>query len=43
MRDVVLHNETIWSNWRSVAVVAAWGFVGLIVATRSFRWEPREG
>ena len=43
MRDVVLRHETIWSNWQPVAVVAAWGVAGLIVAVRSFRWEPREG
>jgi ABC-2 type transport system permease protein len=24
-----------------LAVVAAWGVVGLIVAVRFFRWEPR--
>lgn len=43
MRDVVLRNETIWSNWESAAVVAAWGLAGLVLAVRSFRWEPREG
>jgi ABC-2 type transport system permease protein len=43
MRDVVLHNETIWSNWESVAVLAAWGIAGLVIAARRFRWEPREG
>ncbi len=40
MRDVVLHNETIWANWESAAVVAAWGAAGLVLAFRSFRWEP---
>jgi ABC-2 type transport system permease protein len=43
MRDVVLRNETIWSNWESAAVIAAWGLVGLFLAVRSFRWSPREG
>jgi ABC-2 type transport system permease protein len=43
MRDVVLRDETIWSNWSDVAVVAAWGVAGLLLALRSFRWEPREG
>jgi ABC-2 type transport system permease protein len=42
MRDVVLRNHTIWSNWHSAAVVGAWGLAGLIVAIRTFRWEPRE-
>ncbi len=43
MRDVILHGETIWTNWESSAVVAAWGLAGLVLAVRSFRWEPREG
>jgi ABC-2 type transport system permease protein len=43
MRDIVLHNETIWANWQSAAVVGAWGIAGLVLAVRSFRWEPREG
>jgi ABC-2 type transport system permease protein len=43
MRDIVLRNETIWANWESAAAVAAWGIAGLILAVRSFRWEPREG
>jgi ABC-2 type transport system permease protein len=28
-------------KWRDVAVVAAWGVAGLIVAARYFSWEPR--
>jgi ABC-2 type transport system permease protein len=43
MRDIVLRNETIWANWESTAAVAAWGIAGLVLAVRSFRWEPREG
>ena len=43
MRDVVLRGETIWSSWESAAVVAAWGIGGVILATRTFRWSPREG
>jgi ABC-2 type transport system permease protein len=43
MRDIVLRGEPIWDNWSSVAVVAAWGLVGLVVTVRRFRWEPREG
>ena len=42
IRNVLLHNEQIWSNWESVAVVAAWGLVGVLAALRWFRWEPRE-
>jgi ABC-2 type transport system permease protein len=43
MRDVMLRDEHIWSNWSSVLVVVAWGVAGLVVAVRRFRWEPREG
>jgi ABC-2 type transport system permease protein len=43
MRDIVLRNDQIWSDWEQVAVVAAWGFVGLLFTVRRFRWEPREG
>ncbi|MHB8438448.1 MAG: ABC transporter permease [Acidimicrobiales bacterium] len=28
-------------SWRDVAVVAAWGIGGLLVAIRTFTWEPR--
>jgi ABC-2 type transport system permease protein len=27
----------------AVAAVTVWGLVGLVVAVRRFRWEPREG
>lgn len=30
-------------EWRELAVVAAWGIAGVIVALRYFRWEPRPG
>jgi ABC-2 type transport system permease protein len=42
MRDVLLRTDTVWSDWKYVAVVAAWGLGGLVVATRRFRWEPQE-
>ena len=28
-------------DWIDVAIVAAWGLVGLILAVRFFSWEPR--
>jgi ABC-2 type transport system permease protein len=34
------HNAYGWS-WGDLAVVAAWGLGGLLVATRTFSWEPR--
>jgi ABC-2 type transport system permease protein len=43
VRDVVLRNEQIWSDWRNVLIVAGWGIAGLLIASRSFRWHPREG
>jgi ABC-2 type transport system permease protein len=29
------------ADWRHLAVLAAWGVVGAIVAIRRFRWDPR--
>jgi ABC-2 type transport system permease protein len=43
MNAIYLHGRQIWDRPGSVAVLAAWGAVGLIVAARRFRWEPREG
>ena len=43
IRNVMLHGDEIWSQGTNVAVVAAWGIVGVIVAIRYFRWEPHEG
>jgi len=42
-RNVMLHGHEIWTQWTNVAVVAAWGLAGVIVALRYFRWEPHEG
>ena len=28
-------------DWVDVAIVAAWGLVGLALAARFFSWEPR--
>jgi ABC-2 type transport system permease protein len=28
-------------DWWDLAIVAAWGLAGLIIATRTFSWEPR--
>jgi ABC-2 type transport system permease protein len=43
VRNVMLHGQTIWSQGTNVAVIAAWGLAGVIVALRYFRWEPHEG
>jgi len=29
------------ADWRHLAVLAAWGGIGALVAIRRFRWEPR--
>jgi ABC-type multidrug transport system permease subunit len=42
VRDVLLHGEQIWDQPEAVAVIAAWGAFGALVAFRRFRWEPRE-
>jgi ABC-2 type transport system permease protein len=43
VRNVMLHGHEIWTQGTNVAIVAAWGLAGVIVALRSFRWEPHEG
>jgi len=42
VRDVMLFDDQIWEHPTPVAIVAAWGVVGTVVAVRGFRWEPRE-
>ena len=42
-RDVLLNGKQIWDEPGSVAVIAGWGLVGLVVAVRRFRWEPKDG
>jgi ABC-2 type transport system permease protein len=41
-RDVMVRGDTIWDHLDNAAVIAGWGLVGLVVALRGFRWEPRE-
>ena len=43
VRDVMLRGAEIWDRPGAVAVVAAWGVAGAVIAARRFRWEPREG
>ena len=42
VKGVYLGGEHIWEEPRALAVVAAWGIGGLLVAVRRFSWEPRE-
>jgi ABC-2 type transport system permease protein len=39
---VYLDEEAFWSQSGAIAVVAAWGLLGLAIAVRRFGWEPRE-
>jgi ABC-2 type transport system permease protein len=41
-RDIVVYDDTVLDHLDDVAVIAAWGVVGVLVALRGFRWEPRE-
>ena len=40
---IYLRGHEIWTRPLDLAVLAAWGLGGLIVAMLKFRWEPREG
>ena len=40
---IYLHKRELWDEPTAVAVLAAWGALGIVVAVRKFRWEPREG
>lgn len=42
VRDVMVFGEGIWEHPTDVAIIAAWGVAGAVVALRGFRWEPRE-
>jgi ABC-2 type transport system permease protein len=35
------HTTGAGFEWADLAVVAAWGVAGLLIALRTFRWEPR--
>jgi ABC-2 type transport system permease protein len=43
IKSIYLHGQQIWDKPTAVAVLAAWGVFGMVVAVRTFRWEPREG
>jgi ABC-2 type transport system permease protein len=40
--DASLAGEAPWDNLEAVAIVAAWGVAGALLAARRFTWEPRE-
>lgn len=43
INGIYLHGQELWDKPRNVAVLAVWGVIGIAVAMRKFRWEPREG
>jgi ABC-2 type transport system permease protein len=43
INGIYLHGQEIWDKPRAVAVLGVWGILGMAVARRKFRWEPREG
>jgi ABC-2 type transport system permease protein len=43
MRDVMVRHHHVWSVAGSLGIVLLWGAIGLVAATRGFRWQPREG
>lgn len=43
VRAIYLNGREIWDEPTAVAVLTAWAAVGVVVAMRKFRWEPREG
>jgi ABC-2 type transport system permease protein len=40
---IYLRGHAIWTKPLALAVLAAWGAGGLVVAVFKFRWEPRDG
>lgn len=42
IRASLIDGEGIASSWTDLAVLLLWGFAGLLVAMRTFRWEPSE-
>ena len=40
--DLVYDDVAIWDQPRAVAVLAAWGIAGILVAVWRFDWQPRE-
>ena len=42
VREVLVRHHHVWAEGGSIAIVLAWGAIGLIAAIRGFTWEPRE-
>ena len=42
MKQVYLRGDSFFSHPKEIAIVVAWGLVGILIAWRRFGWEPRE-
>ena len=42
LKQVYLGGDSFFGHPKEIAIVAAWGLVGLAIASRRFGWEPRE-
>ena len=43
VQGIYLDGEPVWEQRWALLIVLAWGLVGVAIAVRKFRWEPREG
>jgi ABC-2 type transport system permease protein len=43
VRATFIAGEGLAGSWGPLLAVALWGLLGLVIAIRMFRWEPREG
>jgi ABC-2 type transport system permease protein len=43
IKGIYLNGQQFWDKPLAIAVLGAWGLFGMVVALRTFRWEPREG
>ena len=42
MKDVYLRGDSFVGHPKDIAIVVAWGLLGVLIAWRRFGWEPRE-
>ena len=42
MKDVYLRGGSFFGHPKEIAIIAAWGLFGVLIAWRRFGWEPRE-
>ena len=42
MKDVYLRGDSFFGHPKDIAIVVAWGLLGVFIAWRRFGWEPRE-